>query len=167
MNFQPIDIQIDTENPAQELPGGWTLDHISKSWSGQTASIYYTCGQYGTGEVLRVSDHWAGDPGIDSIDGLDWRLGGEANTFRAGTASMVDLEANGCYHWIAEVAPLTGTETLEELVAMDREILDTLRSEDLRINTMGFLNKLRDRSGDLFHAAVQRFGRDAAVQAFC
>ena len=118
---------FNTDTLPATLEGGWVLDYASKNWGGKVSSVYYTRGAYGSGEVLRISDHWAGDEGIDSIDGHDWRVGGESGTWRAGLATMADLEDAGCYHWIPEAAQLTGDETFADYRARFAN-LETLRA---------------------------------------
>jgi hypothetical protein len=55
-----------------------------------------------------VSDHWASDPGIDSIGGHDWSLPGSTpGQWRAGTGDMEALERAGCFHWAHGLVPWT------------------------------------------------------------
>lgn len=152
--------QVNINEPQTTLDGGWVLDHISKGWDGHVASIYYTRGTYGSGEVMRVSDHWAGDTGISSIDGHDWSVGGESGTWRAGIASMEALEASGCYHWIAEAAPLTGAETVDELAEAAKNLLEAAKGSPYLKGRK--LVSLHDRAFDAVEALLG--DRDAAIK---
>jgi hypothetical protein len=149
-----VPVGFDPADPPRTLPGDWVLDHMSRHLWERPTSVYYRRGSSGAGDVMRVSDHWAGDEGIESIDGYDWRLpGSESGTWRAGTADVQELTNRGCLHWTKwaeDVAPREG-DSLDMLRQKWESLSGKRRSRDMRVwsKTLKLQGRLEAAAGAL------------------
>jgi hypothetical protein len=92
----------------------WRYDRESFDSRGQIRSFYYTRGEYGSGEVMRISNHWA-DPSAP------W-----PGPWRAAVATMADLEAGGCHPWATGAKNPAPEDPDEELRARWHELKATM-----------------------------------------